>query len=847
MAPNPVQHSSAPPPQPQWLPAAVPGTVASSLRNAGQWSLESPPRAFDAEEWWYRRRFDAPPRATGERLILGFDGLATLAEVWLNGNLLCQSDNMFLAHEFDISDLVESSNELLIRFAPLHPFLGMKRARARWRTPMVSHQQLRWVRTTLLGRTPGWSPPAAPVGPWRPVWLECRRTVELDNLRLASMLDGRRGILDLTSNIVLLGGASLKSASVCVRGRDQRYSAPADIGPALIRGKIEIPDVEPWWPHTHGEPTLYEASLEMVVALCDGTESVVEVDLGRVGFRTVTLDRSAGNFGLSVNGVRIFCRGAVWTPIDCVALNASAGDYVDAIGQVRAAGMNMLRVAGPFVYESDAFLDLCDSVGILLWQDFMFANMDYPEGDPDFAANVSREAQQLLAGLQARPALAILCGNSECAQQAAMSGAARERWAPPLFETTLAAHAKEYCPDIPYCPSSTHGGDFPFSATVGVTSYYGVGAYLQPLADARRSELKFASECLAFANVPENETLTEAAPAGDSLANRSVAPAGGSLANRSVADRALHFNQPRWKERVPRDLGAGWDFDDVRDHYLERLFRVEAGSLRYGEQDRYLRLSRATSGEVMLGAFTEWRRARSVCRGALVLFLRDLWPGAGWGVVDSTGLPKAAYYYLKRVLRDSALLITDEGPNGLTLHVANDGARPVHGHLQLELFKSSEPVGRPLTRALAIDARSVFELNATQLFEGFVDLSYAYRFGPPSYDVMRVMFARVDGGEPVEAFHFPLGLPNTQSDVGLSATARAVRDHIEVHIESRGFAQAVHIEAPGYVADDQYFHLAPRSNRTVTLMRRSSDVLGPFEGTVHALNALATRRIELMS
>jgi beta-mannosidase len=249
----------------------------------------------------------------------------------------------------------------------------------------------------------------------------------------------------------------------------------------------------------------------------------------------------------------------------------------------------------------------------------------------------------------------------------------------------------------------------------------------------------------------------------------------------------------------------------------------------------------------MSGAFAEWRRARSVCRGALVLFLRDLWPGAGWGVIDSTGLPKAAYYYLKRALRDTALFITDEGSNGLTLHIANDGPRSMHGQLQLELFKSSEPVGRPVTRPLSIDARSVFELNATQLFEGFVDLSYAYRFGPPPYDVMRASLVRESGGECVEAFHFPLGLPNTQSEVGLSATARVVDDCVEVDIKSRGFAQAVHVEAAGYVADDQYFHLAPGSRRTVRLTARSAREIGPFEGIVHALNAVAAHRIGLTS
>jgi beta-mannosidase len=804
-AADPLAASTPVPPAGPWTNATAPSTVAAALRAAGQWCLDGPPRAFDSEEWWFRRRFEAEPLAQGERLILGMDGLATLAEVWLNGQRLGQSANMFQAHEFDISTLVAATNEVLIRFTPIQKLLAQKRPRPRWRTPMVAHQQLRWIRTTLLGRTPGWSPPAAPVGPWRPVWLERRRVVEVTDVRLTSTLRDSRGVVSVSGKIAMRERAS---ASLVVSRQDERWTAPVSLSAGSMQGTVEIPDVELWWPHTHGEPALYEVKLEI--------EGIAALDLGRVGFRTLTLDRSGGDFSLAVNGVRTFCRGANWTPLDCVSLNSSEADYSQAIEQVRAAGMNMLRVAGPFVYETDTFFDLCDAAGVLVWQDFMFANMDYPAEDPDFAAGVDREVTQQLVRLQARPSLAVLCGNSEGAQQAAMSGAPRERWAPALFEMTLAAHAREYCPDVPYCPSSTHGGEFPFSAAEGVTSYYGVGAYLQPLEDARRCELRFASECLAFANVPEGETLT-------------LDP-----------NRPLHFNQPRWKERTPRDLGAGWDFDDVRDRYLERLFRLEAASLRYADQDRYLRLSRAASGEAMLGAFTEWRRARSGCRGALVLFLRDLWPGAGWGVVDSTGLPKAAYYYLKRALRDAALFVTDEVTNGLAIHVANDRARRLEGELRLELFKSSEAVGRPVTRALTVEARSVLELNATALFDGFVDLSYAYRFGPPSYDVLRVAFADL------ETFYFPLGLPNAQTDVGLSASARQVEDRVELEIACRGFAHGVHIESPGFVADEQYFHMAPRTNRMVRLRPRSPQHTGPFEGTVHALNSAASRRIELL-
>jgi beta-mannosidase len=133
-----------------------------------------------------------------------------------------------------------------------------------------------------------------------------------------------------------------------------------------------------------------------------------------------------------------------------------------------------------------------------------------------------------------------------------------------------------------------------------------------------------------------------------------------------------------------------------------------------------------------------------------------------------------------------------------------------------------------------------------RLFDGFVDLSYNYRFGPPAYDVMRAAFVR-DDGVCVDAFHFPLGLPNTQLDVGLQATVKAVDAGIEVGIQAAAFAQSVHIEAQGYVADDQYFHLAPRCHRTITLRPRTPLAAEPFEGTVYALNSLAARRVGVTS
>jgi beta-mannosidase len=805
-----------------WVRAHAPSTVAECLRAANLWSLDAAPRRFDAEDWWYRVRFTAPARAPDEELVLGFDGLATVADVWLNGQPLLSSDNMFLAHERIIDAPLAGENELVIRFRALDRLLEAKRPRPKWRAPMVENQQLRWYRTTLLGRTPGWSPPAAAVGPWRPVWIETRVRVRVTDLVVRTGVDGTKGWIEVAGTIERIGDTPITNIALVVsRATGQRHSIPLRSTPNsdAYGGRLEIPDVALWWPHTHGEPALYEVRLTIGTAE-PGTD--LDVDLGRVGFRTLTLDTRDGDFALSVNGVPVFCRGACWTP-DPVSLSDSAQALRATLEQVRAAGLNMLRVGGTMVYESDAFLDLCDANGILLWQDFMFANMNYPEG-PDFAAAVAVEARQQLGRLAARPCFAILCGNSEGEQQAAMWGAPRESWSPPLFHEQLAQLAREQCPEVPYWPSSAHGGSFPHESNTGTSSYYGVGAYLRPLEDARRAEVRFASECLAFANIPEDRTLGKM-------------PGGASI-------RCHH---PAWKARTPRDLGAGWDFDDVRDHYLTRVFGVNPLELRYGDHDRYIALSRVVSGEVMASTFAEWRRKRSTCRGALLWFWRDLWCGAGWGVVDSLGIPKAAYHYVRRVSQPIAISISDEGNNGLYLHVTNEPAAPLAATLELKLYRNGETSVGSATRALTLAGRETVEIPAATLFEGFLDLSYAYRFGPAPHDVAVASLIAADGSTLAQAFHFSGGLSAARElDVGLSAMATARGETaFEVRIVSRRFAQSLWIEAEGFSADEAYFHLAPGSEKTVLLRRMPNEPARPLRGRVHALNAHTSAKIEL--
>ncbi|MBS0583720.1 MAG: glycoside hydrolase family 2 protein [Proteobacteria bacterium] len=788
-----------------WVPARVPGTAAGALRAANLWDWDRPQRFDDADFWW-RVRFAAEPGSA----VLGFEGLATLADVWLDGEHLLASASMFLAHEIPVEFRGEAEHELVIRCRALTPELAIKRPRPRWRVPMLEHQQLRWIRTTLLGRTPGWSPPCPPVGPWRPAWIEYR-ALQLGAIDIDVALSEKHDIGEVEVAAEL--DARIRRAVLVVERDGKRDAAALAPRDGRWRGSVRVADPELWWPHTHGEPALY--TLAILAATDDGE---LRIELGRTGFRRIELDRGDGaDFRLRVNGVPMFCRGACWTPLDAVTLGAAPEAYRAAIAQARAAGMNMLRVGGTMVYEDDAFYDALDEHGILLWQDFMFANMDYPE-DEEFVASVLAEVDQQLAGWRARPSLAVLCGNSEGGQQAAMSGAARERWTPALFHDILPARVRAL--GATYVPSSTWGGAFPHAANAGPASYYGVGAYLRPLDDARRAEVRFASECLAFANIPFDGGM----------------PGGG----------ALRMHQAAWKARSPRDLGAGWDFDDVRDHYVRRLFGIDPAELRVSDHERYLALGRAATGEAMARTFAEWRRARSPTGGGLIWFLRDLWPGAGWGVVDAHGMPKPCWYALRRALAPIAIAISDEGVNGLVVHVFNDAPTPLAARVELELHRGGDIATGRGGADVRVSAHGAIELAATDFFDGFLDLSWAYRFGPPVADLIHAKLVTTAGEPVAETFWFPAGLPVTRDyDVGLAATVAAVDGGVAylLTVATRAFAQSITIDVPGFVAEDNGFHLAPGQSRTLAL--RATGAGGRGHGSISALNAERGIRFQL--
>jgi beta-mannosidase len=804
-----------------WGPAQVPGTAAGALRAAGTWQAGDA-RDFDAEDWWFRTRFDAEPVRAGEELVLALEGIATVAEVYFNGELLLESDSMFAARAIDITRRARTANELSICCRALAPLLRIaRRPRARWRTRLVSEGNLRFFRTMLLGRAPGFAPGPPTVGPWKPIRLERRRLAAVDELELRPRLEPGRGTLRVLARIRELDGAvPIEAAWIELSGHGRADHAELRLQRSaqgvVASGELVADEVEPWWPHTHGAPTLYGTRL----LIKSGAEELA-IDGGKVGFRSLRASGELEPDGvqLRVNDVPVFARGAVWSPLDLVMPCSSERELRPVLETVLAGGMNMLRVPGIGAYEGDAFYDLADELGILVWQDFMFANLDYPEQDADFMATVEREARGVLRGLGSRPSLAVLCGGSEAAQQVAMLGLDPQLSNGPLYGELLPSLVTEADVDAPYVPSAPWGGDLPFRPNRGIANYYGVGAYLRPLEDARRSEVRFAAECLAFSNVPDDAAL------------ESIDRAGG-----------LVPHGPPWKAGVPRDVGAGWDFEDVRDHYLRLLFDLDPVALRSTDPGRYLELSRAVTGEVMSEVFGEWRRERSPCGGGLVLWLTDLMPGAGWGVLDHRGEPKACFHHLRRALAPAAVWSTDEGLGGIVAHVANDWPVPLTATLRVALYRDLELLVEEARCELSLPAHAGCASGVEELLGRFVDVSWAYRFGPPAQDLVVLSLER-HGGEGAalvsQSFRLPAGRPTVREPadrLGLRATVRQSGEGIvRLSISSRRLAYGVRVHVPGFVPADDAFSIEPAHERELELLP-VGDVPERVSGSISALN-----------
>jgi len=407
---------------PRRIPAHVPGSVELDLVAAGE--IPDPYvgenirllRDLEPHEWWYRRTFPSPAVKAGQSVRLVFDGIDCFATVWLNGKVLGETANMFIAHAFDVTDLLARGvdNELSVRIRS-----AVLEARGKPLPGAAHAMATNWesLRVRKAAHMYGWdiTPRAVSAGLWRSVALEVT-----DPERLEPPYWSARGLKDGTVRLAVRWDFSTPETDLSRYGlrfsgvsRDSRFSRTVPARFTSGCEVLEVPKARLWWPRGYGEAALYDASVEL---LRDGI--VVDRRAERIGLRTVELERrdivpggGPGEFLLRVNGEPILCKGSNWVPLD--AFHGRDGTRLRAAVDLAAdCGCNILRCWGGNVYEDHAFFSLCDELGILVWQDFAYACALYPEDD-EFLAEVRREATAVVRKLRNHPSLALWCGDNE--------------------------------------------------------------------------------------------------------------------------------------------------------------------------------------------------------------------------------------------------------------------------------------------------------------------------------------------------------------------------------------------------------------------------------------------------
>ena len=400
--------------------ATVPGSAHTDLLAAGL--IDDPYLGSNETDlvwahrthWRFATQFDSAPVAPDERVDLAFDGLDTVATVALDGTELGRTANQHRSYRFDVRELVGAipSHELVVDFAPALEYAERVEAELGFRPRPYPHP-FNSVRKMACSFGWDWGPDFQTAGIWKPVRIERWRTARLASVRpLVTVDDGGAGRVELHADIERAGlgdDDAILSLSVAVAGHSASVEVPGGATSAVV--VLEVPDVELWWPVGYGEAHLYD-----LTATLSGPAGELDSFARRIGFRTVEVDRSSDEHGTRftfvINGREVFVKGANWIPDDHFLTRVDRARIERRVDQAVDANMNLLRIWGGGIYETEDFYDVCDERGVMVWQDFLLACGAYAEEEPIFSEIVA-EARENVARLTPHASLVLWNGANE--------------------------------------------------------------------------------------------------------------------------------------------------------------------------------------------------------------------------------------------------------------------------------------------------------------------------------------------------------------------------------------------------------------------------------------------------
>ncbi len=683
-----------------WHSAHVPGSVYADLMADGTmpdpfWR-ENELDAFERmkKDYVYQRAFTVTEAQLAHAHVeLVCEGLDTLAHVSLNGREIAFADNMHITWVWNVKEQLHAGeNTLEIRFDSPILYCAKKAEEAPGWESSDATPGFRHLRKAHCMFGWDWGPRLPDAGIWRPIFL---RTWDAARLENALMLQAHHdGVVDVTIRPEI-AGESAWSAEITAPDGEVIIIPETTATEQVIT--IEHPQL--WWPNGLGKQPLYRVTVRLATG---------DTRVWRIGLRTMTVSREKDEWGEEfchvINGMKVFAMGADYIPEDNILARVTPERTRRLLEDCKAANFNAIRVWGGGYYPDDAFYDICDELGLLVWQDLMYACAFY-DLTPDFERSIRVETHQNVARLRHHASLALICGNNEMEMFMAGANSAlinHRTWEfvptyphhitdyVKMFEYILPAIVKETAPQTYWWPASpSSGGNFdaPNDENRGDNHYWDVWHGEKPFTEYRKFFFRYASE-FGFQSFPCLKSVEQFTLPDD----------------RNIFSRVM--------ERHQRNQAANGKILS----YLSQTFRYP------NSFDDLLYASQLMQAEAIRYGVEHWRRNRGRCMGAIIWQLNDIWPVASWASIDYYGRWKALHYAAKRFFAPVMISAEEEGElsqnpkineyhpapleKSFRLNVCNETLRDVTGEVVWALRTPDGAIVRQNQQTLTIPAMS---------------------------------------------------------------------------------------------------------------------------------------------
>jgi beta-mannosidase len=711
-----------------------------------------------------------------------FEGIDTQADIILNADTILHSNNMYKKWTIDISkNIVQGENRLEVCFLSSKSMNETKAAALSYLLP----DNRVFSRKAPYHFGWDWGPEFVTSGIWRPVYLKFWNDVQFDHYFIQTK-ELKNDFAEM--QLSFESDSENESEFLLELIADNEVVIHDKIN--LIKGKnrIEIPfqikEPKLWWCNGMGDSYLYD----FVIKISD-SNSIIETKKIKVGIRTVELieekDLIGQSFKFKLNGEDIFIKGANYIPLDNFVTRVDRSKYRKVLQSAKDVNMNMLRVWGGGIYEDEMFYELCDSLGILVWQDFMFACAMYP-GDSTFIQNVTEEIDYQIKRLRNHTSIALWCGNNEVDNgwkdwgwQKQLNYSREDSlkiWNDyeKLFHEIIPTKLNEQDTTRNYWPSSPKfGWGHEEANQEGDSHYWGVWWGEEPFEVFQEKVPRFMSE-YGFQAFPVISTI-------DSFT--------------SPNQRFLYSDELKMHQKHPRGF-------QLIDKYMNWYFPVP------NDFEKYIYTSQLLQTYGMEMAIESHRLNKPYCMGTLYWQLNDCWPVVSWSTIDYYGSWKASHYYLKR-LYNNILIASSKVDNRIDLYLVSDLKAVKNGSFEIQIVDMKGNVIKEFQKEQQIKDSSILITSLDKLeFENRKELVIVSIYNVKNEEEIRA----------IDHFVKPKNLKLI--DPSISYFIEELDDRIFINLTSKCFAKSVmiNIQNHNYQFSDNYFDLLPDELKRIEVL-----------------------------